>query len=98
MFFFRRDIFATIKEIEVTIQQLVPMGILRSIHYLPNDYCDHYNNVVHSTNVLKLRYKKYVIIFSERKVNRLKDCSLTLCLQCHYSLATVHYSQMRELT
>ena len=31
MFFFRRDIFATIKEIEVTIQRLVLMGILRSI-------------------------------------------------------------------
>ena len=31
MFFFRRrDIFATIKEIEVTIQRLVLMGILRS--------------------------------------------------------------------
>ena len=35
MFFFRRDIFATIKEIEVTIQRLVLMGILR----LSKSYC-----------------------------------------------------------
>ena len=41
MFFFRRDIFATIKEIEVTIQRLVLMGIL-----------DHRNHIVSLKKIL----------------------------------------------